>query len=252
MHVGNIGKSGVGAEALDFILQRVLRRMGRFDAIIVMVGASDALHWLHAGGASPPPFRPITAETNMDDVFGRHPQGPFRLRLRQSALTEIARRLHRVILRPTWRHKDIGGSVLRAGKMRENAFEVRTEVQHAEVVVDNFEVYFRKALQTAQAKTERLIVLRQPWLAKPQADEQRWLHLSHGAVGNVFSSEVKTFYSTEVVCQLQELIDGRTVRVAQELGVECCDLRSVVEPTFNSYYDLYHFTPSGAAATAEP
>ena len=249
-HVGNIGKSGVGAELLDFILQRVLRRMGRFDVIMIMVGASDSLHWLHEGGP-PDPFRPITAETKMDNIFGWHP-GSFRLRLRQMALTEVMRRVYGVVMRPVWRHKDIGGSLLRAGKMRENAEEVRTSVQHPEVVVDNFEVYFRKALKTAQAKTDRLIVVRQPWLAQPpQGEEQRWHHLSHGAVGNVFKEEIKVFYSTEVVCAVQQLIDERAERVARELGIECCDLRPLIEPTFDSYYDLYHFTPAGAAAAAD-
>jgi len=72
VHVGNIGKSGVGAELLDFILQRVLRRMDRLDVIMIMVGASDALHWLHEG-APPTPFRPSTADTNMNDVLvGTH------------------------------------------------------------------------------------------------------------------------------------------------------------------------------------
>jgi lysophospholipase L1-like esterase len=251
VHVGNIGKSGVGAELLDFILQPVLRRMGRLDAIMIMVGASDALHWLHAG-APPTPFRPLTAETNMDDVFGWHPLGPFRLRLRQAALTEVVRRVHRVVMRPVWHHKDIGGSLLRAGKMRENAEEVRTTVQHPEIAVDNFEVYFRKALKTAAARTDRLIVVLQPWLAQPpRGEEQRWHHLIHGAVGNVFQTEVKAFYSTEVVCEVQEMIDRRAARVAQELGLECCDLRSLIEPSFDSYYDLYHFTPDGAAAAAD-
>ena len=251
VHIGNIGKSGVGAEMLDFILQRVLGRMGRFDAIMIMVGASDALHWLHAGGP-PTPVRAITADTDMDNIFGWHPLGPFRLRLRKTALTEVARRIHRVVMRPTWRHKDIGGSLLRAAKMRENAEEVRTEVQHAEVAVDNFEVYFRKALKTAQTMTDRLIVLRQPWLAQPpQGEEQRWHHLIHGAVGNVFQNEVKVFYSTEAVCEAQALIDERTVQVAQELGIECYDVRSMIEPSFDCYYDLYHFTPAGAARAAD-
>ena len=249
VHVGNIGKSGVGAELLDFILQRVLRRMGRFDVIMIMVGASDALHWLHEGSPATP-FRPLTAETNMDDIFGWHPLGPFRLRLRQTALTEVVRRIHRVVMRPVWRHKDIGGSLLRAGEMREMR-QAYHELLHLNTV-EHFEVYFRKALKTAQAKTDRLIVIRQPWLANPpRGEEQRWRHLTHGAVGNVFQKEVKVFYSTEVVCEAQDLIDQRAARVAQELGVECCDLRSMIEPTFDSYYDLYHFTPAGAAAAAD-
>jgi lysophospholipase L1-like esterase len=251
VHVGNMGKSGVGAELLDFILQRVLRRMGRFDAIMIMVGASDILHWIHEGGP-PRPFRPLTADTNMDDVFGWHPLGPFKLRLRQMALTEVVRRVHRLVFRPVWRHKDIGGSLLRARRMRENAEEVRPTIPHPEIAVDNFEIYLRKVVKTAQAKTDRVILVQQPYLAQPpQGEEQRWHHLIHGAAGNVFQKEVKVFYATEVVCKLQQLIDERTERVAEELGIECCDLRALIEPTFDSYYDLYHFTPVGAAAAAE-
>ncbi len=250
VHVGNIGQSGIGAELLDFILQRVLGRMGRFDAIMIMVGASDALHWLHEG-APPTPYRPSTADTNMDNIFGWHPCGPFKLRVRQMALTEVVRRVHRLVMRPVWRHKDIGGSLLRAEKMRENAEEVRTELQNREVPVDNFEVYFRKALKTAQTATDRVVVLRQPWLAQPpEGDERRWRNLIHGAVGNVFQEEVKVFYSTEAVCEAQRLIDERTVQVAQEMGMECYDVRSMIEPSFDCYYDLYHFTPAGAAGAA--
>jgi hypothetical protein len=249
VHVGNIGKSGVGAEMLDFILQRVLRRMGPIDVIMIMVGASDSLHWLHSG-APPTPHRSITPKTNMDDIFGWHPLGPFRMHPRQMALTEIVRRIHRVVLKPIWRKKDTGTSLLRAEKMRENAEEVRTEAPHPEVVTDNFEIYFRKALQTAMAKAKRVIVVRQPWMAKPKVGVERWTNFSHGAVGNVFKSEVKVFYSTEVVAQMQELIDQSAARVAEEMGIECCEVRSAIEPTFNSYYDLYHFTPAGAAVAA--
>src|SRR5919106_2053699 len=46
VHVGNIARSGVGAEALDLVLARVLPRYPRLAAIIILVGASDMLRWL--------------------------------------------------------------------------------------------------------------------------------------------------------------------------------------------------------------
>src|SRR5437870_6998435 len=46
VHVGNIARSGVGSEALDLILARVLPRYRRLQAIVLLVGASDVLRWL--------------------------------------------------------------------------------------------------------------------------------------------------------------------------------------------------------------
>jgi len=102
VHVGNIGKSGVGAEILDCILKRVLPCFPRFDAIIIMVGASDVLRWLHAG-APPTPPPAITAAT-LDEIFGCYPLRPFGPQLRRTALAEITRRIYRAVVRPTWRH----------------------------------------------------------------------------------------------------------------------------------------------------
>ena len=52
VHVGNIGRSGVGSQALALILERVLPRYPRLDAIVVMVGATDVFQWLERGARS--------------------------------------------------------------------------------------------------------------------------------------------------------------------------------------------------------
>src|SRR6058998_1346647 len=54
-HVGSIARSGVGAEALRLILERVLPRYPRLQAIVILVGASDVLRWLEQGAPSSPP-----------------------------------------------------------------------------------------------------------------------------------------------------------------------------------------------------
>ena len=46
VHVGNIGKSGLDAEALEVMLTKMRRQLPHLDLIIVMVGASNVLNWL--------------------------------------------------------------------------------------------------------------------------------------------------------------------------------------------------------------
>src|SRR5437667_6047603 len=41
VHVGSVARSGVGSEALNLILERVLPRYRRLQAIIILLGASD-------------------------------------------------------------------------------------------------------------------------------------------------------------------------------------------------------------------
>ncbi len=249
VHVGNIGKSGVGAEALDFILRMILPRMARLDAIILMVGGSDVFHWLQAS-APETPAREVIRETNLSNYFGWQPVGPFRWNVRRMALTEIARRLHQVLVRPVRRSAGMGEALLRASERRSSARDIRLRPERTEVWADNFEWFLGKAIRTAKTKADRVIVARQPWLSKPESNTMRWERLWHGAVGDVFHDPVDAFYSSEALCQLMTILDQRAVKAAEEFGVESCEFRSAIEPSFDSYYDLIHFTPAGAAAVA--
>ena len=247
VHVGNIGRSGVGSEALELILRMVLPRVERLDLAIIMVGASDVFHWLQAG-APPAAVREVTTTSDLSKFFSWQPLGPFSRRPRQTALAHIARRARQIMLRPVRRSTDAGDWLRRARESRACATEVRTQVRDAHVMVDNFDVYLRKAIQVAKAKADRVIVVRQPWLSK--VDKLEWEHLWHGSIGDVFRHKVKAFYSSDVLCDLMVRIDERALRVAHDIGVECCEVRSAIEPSFDSYYDLVHFTPSSAAVVA--
>jgi hypothetical protein len=61
---------------------------------------------------------------------------------------------------------------------------------------------------------------------------------------------VSVYYAFEVVNRLMALVDARVVKVAEELGVEHVDLRSLLEPSLTTYYDYTHFTPAGARQVA--
>src|SRR5207244_8354344 len=84
VHVGSIARSGVGSQALDLILERVLPRYARLQAIIILVGASDILRWLEQGA---PPSPPAPARTS--EIFMCHPEGPFGWKPSALALVEL-------------------------------------------------------------------------------------------------------------------------------------------------------------------
>jgi lysophospholipase L1-like esterase len=133
VHVGNIARSGVGSEALDLILDRVLPRYPRLHAIVILVGASDVLRWLEAGAppSAPPPVR-------SEDVFRCHPEMRCGWRPGSLAIVELLRRLRMRWLRPLEEHS-------RACRW----------------------------LARARAHADRVIVVRQPWFAPPYtADDE--------------------------------------------------------------------------------
>src|SRR5207245_491974 len=84
VHVGSIARSGIGSEALDLVLARVLPRYPRLQAIVILVGASDMLHWLEEGAPDAPASPARTA-----NIFQCHPEGPFGWTPPSLALTEL-------------------------------------------------------------------------------------------------------------------------------------------------------------------
>jgi hypothetical protein len=73
----------------------------------------------------------------------------------------------------------------------------------------------------------------------------------HGGVGRAWQDEVSTYFSDDVVCRLMELLDARAARVAARAGVEALDLRPLLAPTLENYYDFFHVTPAGARLVAD-
>jgi len=68
-----------------------------------------------------------------------------------------------------------------------------------------------------------------------------------GGVGRPWKDRVTLYYSLDVVNRLLELVDSRVARVADALGVQHLDLRSLLTGRLRHYYDHDHHTPAGAA-----
>jgi len=245
-HVGSIAKSGVGAEALDTILARVLPRYPRLSVVILLVGASDVLRWLEEGAPAAAPSAPVPAA----ELFRCHPEGPFGWTPRRLALTELAWRAYIRTRRPLREHADAGRWLRKARAMRARARVVRATLPNPDVMLAHFERCLHRAIARAQQHADRVIVVRQPWYAKEALTTEEVAQMWHGGAGRVWCEDVTTFYSIEVTARLMALMDARAVRVAEEAGVEHVDLLPVLEPSLDTYYDFFHLTPAGARVVA--
>ncbi|PYO92313.1 MAG: hypothetical protein DMD62_13590 [Gemmatimonadetes bacterium] len=246
VHVGNIGHSGVGAAELEMILERVLPNYQRLDAIVVMVGASTAYHWLEEG-APPAGAPPVVPE---DALFARRPGAqPFGWKPGATALVELIRRARQALFRPVEVRENAGGWQIAARKMRAQATEIRTALPDPSGVLQHFEHHFRRALRHAMARSRRVLVLRQPWFEKQYTAEEQ-AHFWHGGIGRPWKEQVSVYFSLDVINRILSLIDGRVVAVADELGLEHRNLRPLLNEGLRHYYDHDHFTPGGAAVVA--
>ena len=246
VHVGNIGHSGVGSAELDLILERVLPQYQRFDLILLMVAASDVYHWIEEGApASRPPSRVPELL-----LFGAHPGNPFGWKPGSSALAEVMRRLRRRWMRPLEVKERAGEWQAKARRMRAQATDVRDAMPDASLMVSNFEEHFRRLCSRAMAHADRVVVMLQPWFEGDYTPEEA-ARFWHGGVGKPWKERITTYYSLDVVNRLLDLVHARAARVADELGIERVNLRSVLNERSRHYFDHDHYTPAGAAVVAQ-
>jgi lysophospholipase L1-like esterase len=245
VHVGNIGRSGIGSRELDLIFERVLPRYGRLAGIVVMVGASDILGWLEQGT----PASLGSAAASATGTFECHPEQRFGWRPRAWATLEVARRLRRSWWRPLDLRDPAGGWIVAARTMRAQAKELRTSVPDPTPPLERFTYHFRRLLQRAQAHADRVLVARQPWFEKEYTAEEV-AHFWHGGLGKAWKERITVYYSLPVMNRLMGLLDARAAAVADELGIEHLDLNRSLAPSLTHYFDSFHYTPAGAAVVA--
>jgi hypothetical protein len=116
-------------------------------------------------------------------------------------------------------------------------------------MLSHFERNFQDVVRKAKAHADRVLVVRQPWFDRPCTAEEAAL-MWHGGVGRAWQEEVTVYYSHDVLRQLMALLDARAARVAEDLEVEHLDLRPIVPPSVETYYDFFHATPAGARTVA--
>jgi lysophospholipase L1-like esterase len=248
VHVGSIGRSGVAARDLNLMLERVLPQYHHLDAIVLMIGGNDVANWLACGAPAEAPAPPVPAS----ELFACHPEGPFGWRPAQSALVQLVNRWRRLRFRRIEVRHPVGRWLGVARAMRARATEIRSSVADPGAMLDTFEDYFGRLLRNAKARARRVLVVRQPWFEKEQYTPEEAAHFWHGGAGYAWKKEtVSVYYALDLVNRLMTLVDARAVKVAEELEVEHLDVKALLEPSLNTYYDYVHYTPAGARKVAE-
>lgn len=243
VHVGSIARSGVGSEALDLLLERVLPRYPRLQLLVIMIGATDVMRWLEYGAASSlPPVR-------IADIFRCHPLGPFGWRPQDLAAWELLLRARRRWLRPIVVHPRAGRWYADARAMRARATEIRHDMPDPTPMLEQFAFHFRRVLERATAHADRVIVVRQPWFDKEFTAEEA-AHMWHGGAGQAWRENVTTYFSFDVVSRLMACVDEKAAAIASELDIEQVDLMPILERSLTTYYDGFHATPEGARVVA--
>jgi hypothetical protein len=243
VHVGSIARSGVGSEALDLIFRKVLPRYPRLQLIVIMVGATDVLRWLEQGAPESP------APVRVDEVFRCHPEGSFGWKVSSLASAELLRRERRRRLKPVERRDNVGRWIANARTMRAQATEIRRVVPDPSPMLRSFRQHFPRLVEQAKTHADRVLIVRQPWFDKAFTPEEA-AHMWHGAAGQVWRDNVKTFYSAEVCSKLMRVVDAHAAVMAAALGVEQIDLMPWLDRSLSTYYDAFHLTPTGARAVA--
>lgn len=247
VHVVNIGKSGINAEALDFVFEKTLPGYGRLDAIVILLGIANIVHWIRDGA----PPQPEYAVPDLDSFFAWHPYRRYRWTPRATALMEIARRARDLWFSKLETRNGVGKSLKRVRQMRAAATVVRDDIPDTTGVLANFERAMRSALRRAQAGADRVIVIRQPWFEKEHFSAAEEAQLWNGGVGDAYHEEVTTYFSNPALFKMFRRMDERLVSVCTELKIEHIDVMSLLEPSVRSYYDHIHFTPEAADRVAE-
>jgi lysophospholipase L1-like esterase len=240
VHVGNVARSLVTCRNVDRILERILPRYERLDAIVFMVGASDLITWMERGMPQRIAEEPIPAA----QLFAQHPEGPFGWGPRTLALRRIASALRRRVTQPVDVRERAGKRLSEVRAMRRRAPEIVRVAPDPAPMLDHFERWLERLLRRAQAKAPVVLLARQPWLERPfSPEEQRWLWSY--AVGRPYHQDVQRYFAHETAWKLLRAVDERAAAVARRLGVPQLDLMPLVPADFQHWYDEQHHTPLG-------
>ncbi len=248
VHVGSIGKSGIHSAAVHLILRCVLPRYQRLDAIVLMLGAGEALRWV--ANDAPPEGIPAP---DIDECFEAHPRHSYGFTPRSSATGHVARRL-RARFRVERRTR-VGRWLERARAQRNNPPELRTTIADPTRMLAEYEKSLGEIIVLAKLKARHVLVVRQPWFQKAEfTAEENSLFWNFGVEARA-GGDSPAFYGSEVADGLLERIDACSGRVARRLGAGDLDLRPLLDPSTANYYDQFHFTVEGnrivAVAVAE-
>jgi len=244
VYVSNIGRSGVDSAGVLRILEHIIPQHPRLDAVILMTGVGDLMAWLRQGADS----KAELPEANDETLFTFSPGRKYAWwPLRTTALAECWRHWRPRFLRRIDRRSDVGKSLFRLRRLRQNAKELRKEVPSTVPLMSRYAKNLEAAIQTCQRRGIRVIVMPQPWLDVSLITSAEQSCLWNGSVGYAHSTDPTDYYDAGLMAKLLAEIYKQTAHTAESCGAEVIPTQHLLQPMAECFYDDLHFTPLGAA-----
>ncbi len=243
VHVGNASRPILRCDEVAVMLERMLSRYRHLDVVVLMVGGADAVTWVEGG--MPPTLAPVPR--NLDKMFRQHPEGPWGRKPSETALWQLAQTLKRHALRPLRHEPDTGGWMRKLRRMRTEAPHRVDAVPDPGPMLEHFEAGLRALIAVARTRTERIVVMRQPWFGPDPTPDEEAMFWNFG-FGRPYREAVSTYLTPRAVDDVMRAMDGRASAVAASERVEQVDTVATLERSARTFYDELHLTPEGAEA----
>ena len=259
VHVGSVARSRISCAQIREMLSKSYgleahanhranggRGPKPFEAVILMVGASDLVRWFELGA----PTEPWTDEAPLSHLFGQHPEGPFGWTPGRLALRALAARAQRRFFPREELRTRVGKRLVELRRARAAAEPKLDTIADPTLMLERFGKELGALIDDLKCVTDRVVVARQPWFDKELTpDEERWMW--NFGQGEIYAGGVKTYFSHRLVRELMRKVANRAGEVARAHGAIDLDTPSELEPSLDNFYDFLHFTPAGAKRVAE-
>ena len=249
VHVGSVARSRISCAQIREMLNKSYgagQGAPRFEAVILMVGASDLVRWFELGA----PTEPWEDPAPLSHLFGQHPEGPFGWKPGTLALRALAARAQRRLFPREESRTRVGKRLAELRKARAAAEPKLDTIADPSLMLERFGEDLGALIDDLKQVAKHVVVARQPWFDKElTAEEERWMW--NFGQGEIYAGGVAGYYSHRLVRELMAKVAERAGAVARAHGAVDVDVPAELEPGLENYYDFLHFTPRGAARVAE-
>lgn len=252
VHVGSVARSRISCAQIREMLGKSLgldelspASELRFEAVILMVGASDLVRWFELGA----PTEPWVDSAPLSHLFGQHPEGPFGWSPGSLALRALLARAQRRFLPREEARTRVGKRLAELRRARAAAEPKLDEIASPELMLSRFADDLGRLIDDLKGVAKKVVVARQPWFDKElQPEEEAWMW--NFGQGEIYAGGVKSYYTHRLVRELMGEVAARAGEVARAHGAIDLDVPAELEPGLENYYDFLHFTPKGAGRVA--
>jgi lysophospholipase L1-like esterase len=254
--VGNAGRSGRTSRHHLLAMRYLPLDELRIDAVIILLGINDLSKRLSQDTSYDPEYlaKPEAIEMLLAETFyGRtapYPNDPF---FKRTATWQLLRAAKEKLLKHDAQDNvqdEVGAVFDTWRKHRRQAVEIRPELPDLSSAVAEYAGNLNRIIDTARARSVRLILMTQPTMWSPQVQERLGSLMWLGGIGEFQRLSGKPYYAWDALDRGMAKYNATLLNICRERDVECIDLASRLAKDTSVFYDDAHFNESGARQVA--